>query len=1166
MAAPRLTSILLLPRSVNWYRACAVFVALVVCLGPAAIWAQGQPPADPLAPPTAEEIQERRKEAAASADLDEAAKKKVDQLYQQAATELAHAKNWAAKTKDIDQQAVDAPQSLANLQSTIANGRAPTGFTPPPDADLSKLEKLLGEAREALAAAQHRHDTAQAEPGRRVARQRELPQQLDQAAAELAQVEKELAAESTSPPLVAQAERTLALARRAALKDQIQSLQGEAAYLEATRELVPLARDAAAAQLAPLKKDVERLSRLVKSKRDDDITRRLKENRRESALAHPAVKSVLEANTELTEERQKLAERKEKLEKLLAENRALQEDWQTKIQRTKEKIDAVGLWVDIALELRDQRRKLPDPYTYRSKPRARQDDVREVQYRRLVLSDTSSDLADVDDEVQQTLEGVQWPLAEGEAQEVAFAAEEAYEAQRQEVRDLLGDYDDYYETLTELNAVQRQIAEQSQDYANFVDERILWIESTEPVHEETPARWRESLVRWTNAEGWKSIGRVAWGDVKKYPLVYLAVMAALLFWYRYHQRMRKRIGEIGRQVRSNPAVPLRRSFEAFFLTVMVSALWPGILFLLAWRLGAAASVAPSRAGAIAFDRALADGLYVAACTYLFLEVPRRFCRGNGIAEAHFLWPGGAVAHLRETLRSMIFVLAPAALVIGATESITGRARDDSLGRVVFALAMVIVGIFLWRLLRYRGRFVQAILSHTNSTWLIRSRHFLFIPAMTIALALAGCALAGYYHTALELTWRMGLTLALLFLLIVAHGLGLRWFVAARVRLARARMIRERAAEAAAAEAAAALAKAKAEPTESSEEGESDDAAVAAIPPPDDEHEIDSTTIKQQTARILTMLLIVIGLLGAWWIWIDMFPALGVLGRVAVGTTSLGRIALAVLVGGFALVALRNLAGLLELSVLQRLPLDAGARYAITTMCKYAICVAAVIVVTWLIGFDWSKVQWLVAAMLVGLGFGLQEIFANFVSGLIILLERPIRPGDWITVGKTDGRVMKINMRATTVRDWDRKELIVPNKAIVTGEVVNWSLTESTLRIVIRVGIAYGSDTELATEILYRVAAEHPKILEKPKPKIIFREFGESALIFEMRIFIPHLDFWPRVMHETHIAIDREFRAAGITIAFPQRDLHVKSFEGTLATRTTTNSQTHEQTEDRAEKS
>ncbi len=477
----------------------------------------------------------------------------------------------------------------------------------------------------------------------------------------------------------------------------------------------------------------------MKSRRDKDIAGSLEESRREAAQAQPVVKSILEGNIALAEERQHLAEQQTELDEKLAVNKALLERWQSEIQRTKEKIDAVGLWVNIALELRNQRRNLPDADTYFAMPRARKDEVREVQYRRLALNDLSSDLADVSDEVQQTLSGVQQPLDETAKAALSRAVKDAYEARREEVRQLLAEYDHYVETLTQLDTVQRKLAELSRSYANFIDERILWIESTVPIQDETPARWQASLARWTNLEDWKSVGQVAWRDVRSYPLVYMAMLAALLFWGRCHQRMRLRIGEIGRQVRSNPAVPLRRSFEAFILTVLVSALWPGILFLLSWRLGAAAGAAPVRAGALAFDRAMAVGLFLAASTYLYLEVPRRFCRGNGIAEAHFLWPGPAVAHLRETLRSLIFILVPVALVIGATEALTGRARDDSLGRAVFALAMVIVGIFLWRLLRYRGRFMQAILSLTSSVWLIRARRLLFIPATTIALALAACA-------------------------------------------------------------------------------------------------------------------------------------------------------------------------------------------------------------------------------------------------------------------------------------------------------------------------------------------------------------------------------------------------------------------------------------------
>ena len=158
-----------------------------------------------------------------------------------------------------------------------------------------------------------------------------------------------------------------------------------------------------------------------------------------------------------------------------------------------------------------------------------------------------------------------------------------------------------------------------------------------------------------------------------------------------------------------------------------------------------------------------------------------------------------------------------------------------------------------------------------------------------------------------------------------------------------------------------------------------------------------------------------------------------------------------------------------------------------------------------IGIGWSKVQWLAAAITVGLGFGLQEIFANFVSGLIILFERPVRVGDMITVGGISGRVARLRIRATTIVDWDRKELIIPNKEFVTGQIINWTLTEQTLRIVIPVGIAYGSDTKLAEETLLRVAHDDPEVLDDPAPSVVFSEFGDSALIFNLRVFIPHID-------------------------------------------------------------
>jgi potassium efflux system protein len=175
---------------------------------------------------------------------------------------------------------------------------------------------------------------------------------------------------------------------------------------------------------------------------------------------------------------------------------------------------------------------------------------------------------------------------------------------------------------------------------------------------------------------------------------------------------------------------------------------------------------------------------------------------------------------------------------------------------------------------------------------------------------------------------------------------------------------------------------------------------------------------------------------------------------------------------------------------------------------------------------------------VGLGFGLQEIVANFVCGLIVLFERPFRIGDTVTIGDISGTVTRIRIRATTVIDFDRKELIVPNKEFIVGRLVNWSLSDNRIRIRIPVGIAYGSDTKLATELLVQAARKNPHVLHKPAAEAVFKGFGDNSLDFELRVYINGIENWWSMLHELNISIDNAFKEAGVTIAFPQRDVHL----------------------------
>ncbi len=234
---------------------------------------------------------------------------------------------------------------------------------------------------------------------------------------------------------------------------------------------------------------------------------------------------------------------------------------------------------------------------------------------------------------------------------------------------------------------------------------------------------------------------------------------------------------------------------------------------------------------------------------------------------------------------------------------------------------------------------------------------------------------------------------------------------------------------------------------------------------------------------------------------------------------------------------------LDRKYLVRSRMDIGAREALVTITGYVGFVIAVIVGLSIAGVSFDNLAIVAGALSLGIGFGLQNIVNNFVSGIILLFERPIRTGDWIVTGSTEGFVKKISVRSTEVQTFDRSDVIVPNSELISTQVTNWTLRDKHGRVIVRVGVAYGSDTELVKKLLEEAAAEVPDII-KNRPllptKIIFHSFGDSALMFELRAYI--YDIWRvlDVRSNLHFIIDRKFRENGIEIAFPQMDIHVRS--------------------------
>jgi len=230
--------------------------------------------------------------------------------------------------------------------------------------------------------------------------------------------------------------------------------------------------------------------------------------------------------------------------------------------------------------------------------------------------------------------------------------------------------------------------------------------------------------------------------------------------------------------------------------------------------------------------------------------------------------------------------------------------------------------------------------------------------------------------------------------------------------------------------------------------------------------------------------------------------------------------------------------------LQHIVTERGAREALITLFGYVAFVIALLVGLTQAGVDLGGLAIVSGALALGIGFGLQEIANNFVSGLILLFERPIRSGDFVTVGDIDGFVRKISIRATEIETLDNQDVLVPNSELVSGRVTNWVLRDPHGRIRLEVGVAYGSDVETVRDLLQKVANDHPEVItdgRAPAPRALFMGFGDSSLDFELRCRINRIDRRFAVISDLNFAIDAAFRAADVVIPFPQRDLNIVSY-------------------------
>lgn len=680
---------------------------------------------------------------------------------------------------------------------------------------------------------------------------------------------------------------------------------------------------------------------------------------------------------------------------------------------------------------------------------------------------------------------------------VMAAANQLVQEQRKLLTDLMSSETELVQLLGKTDISYGQLGSLAKEFRAFLIGHILWVRSHLPINQNF---FNQVILDLRQAKDSLKQSMVFSGK----PLAIVAILTGLillLFRRRTWQRVEIINSRIGRP--RNDSIGL--SLEILLLTLLRSAAVPLLM------IGIALSIESSLQGVrqpLALALLLASG---GVMTALFL---RDATASGGICRVHFNWPANRCKTVSSLMSWTLIRLVPVGIMASFLVHLEQNTPQAVLGQLFLCVLAIMVAIKVRRML-VRQRQLQA--ASRVPPWL----------QDTVVIGLAGSlmiiVLNGFLLPARIIYFSLSLSALVFVGLLFLYELLMRWVLVTRRRIRFQQLI-------------------TAQPPSEGDEKAAIEAQQASL-----------GDISDSTAQLIKSLIYATGALAFILIWKPLLPAFQGLQRFSLWTVNqsvngeqiqthitLATLILAIIIIITTLYAARRLPALIELVMRSSGKSTAATRYTVATLTNYVIIAIGASVFFSTLKMSWTQLQWLVAALGVGIGFGLQEIVANFISGLIILFERPIRVGDVISVGDSSGTVTRIQIRATTIRDWDGKELLVPNKEFITGRLLNWTLSDTNIRVTLNVGIAYGSNVELAMQLLEKVVTRHPAVIKEPAPSVVFTGFGDSALQLSVRCFFAELDNRVKRISELHQQIYTAFNEAGISISFPQLDVHLNT--------------------------
>lgn len=658
-----------------------------------------------------------------------------------------------------------------------------------------------------------------------------------------------------------------------------------------------------------------------------------------------------------------------------------------------------------------------------------------------------------------------------------------------------------------LQLTRQQLQSKVVQISSEIDEKMFWLPSNSALDyawlKQIPANLKAEI----SAISWKETIKDIYTGLtdKLWIFLPLIVLIGILIWKRRY--LTDKITTLNSEVGNVKYDSQLHTPYAILLNILL-ALPVSLALMLA-----GFSLSLDNQG---MNAAIGNALLELALGWLFFYTCYRLLSPNGVAIIHFKWNEDQVA----AMRKQIFQIGILALILMAVVSIASN-QIGSLSQDVLGMMIVIVCYLLLTIILAYTTFSKEARRYFNTVrWIVA------IAIVLLPFALMIATIAGYYYTSVRLTARLIDTLYTLMAWTVMEALLIRGLSVAARRIAFQRILEKR--------------RNKAQTKEGEEE---------VI----EEPVLDIQEINQQSLRLIRLGLFVVFAFVLYWIWSDVLAVFSYLDSITLyqyigvdGTTltplTLKVFIIAIIIAILTVVLTRNIPGLLEVVVLSRLNLERGISYAITTLLTYVIIAIGFSTTLGLLGVSWGKLQWLVAALSVGLGFGLQEIFKNFVSGIILLFERPVRIGDRITVGGVTGTVNRIQIRATHITDGERKEVIIPNTTFATGQIINWTLTDTITRITLKIGVDYNSDVDKVKQILLQIAQQNPRVIQDPGPSVSFTNFGVDTIDFELTMLVNEIADRSAATDEINKQILTAFREENINMPYHHIDVTLKNSE------------------------